>query len=633
MARVARLSPAARRLVDLASVVPSRAEMELVEKVLGHAQDATTEVEASGVLEIRDGTLSFRHELARRSVEADLPEMRRREVNLAVLRAVEALGYDVARAAHHARVGGDSESLVRLAPQAARRAADMESHSEAVAHLRALEPYLDRLDAEMCADHYDLWAYEEYVLNETERAEELIEAGIAFRRRLGDAASLGRSLLTASRIAWVRSRRASAVELAQEAATVLEPVGGEDLAYAYSTLSQLAMLASDEDRTLEYGNKALSVAGEGPSEPRAHALNNIGAVKMVIRYPEGMEELEESFAMAAGLGLSHDQIRAAVNIGWSALYYRDLDAAELWVERAHDLAMRRELPTFEAYAVGARGLLDEMRGRWAGAEANARYVLDHLDQLATARMVAVTLLGRLQARTGHPEAKTHLLEGWELALQADEIQRTGVSAAALAEFVWIGGRLDQGIFPRLHEVLDECLEREPTWRGGELAFWLHLMGEVDVMPEGVAEPYRLAGDGEWEKAASFWEERGIPYDRAVALAHGSNESKLEALRIFDELDAKPLAARLRSELTEAGVSGVPRGPTRATRENPFGLTPRQMDVLRHMAEDMTNAEIADRLFLSSRTVDHHVSAILGKLGAISRSEAVSSASDAGIFDG
>ena len=632
MARVSRLSPEARSLVDLVSVVPSRAELDLVEKVLGPAQDATTEVEAAGVLEIRDGTLSFRHELARRSVEADLPEIKRREINLAVLRAVEALGFDVARAAHHARVGGDFESLVRLAPLAARRAADMESHGEAVAHLRALEPYLDRLDAEMCADHYDLWAYEEYLINETERAEDLIESGLAFRRRLGDPAGLGKSLLIASRIAWVRSRRASAIELAHEAASVLEPVGGHDLAFAYSTVAQLAMLASDEERTLEYGHKALAVAGDGPSEARAHALNNIGAVRMVSRYPEGLEEVEESYAMSAGLGTSHDQARAAVNIGWSALYFRDLDTAELWIGRAYDLAMQRELPTFEAYTVGARGLVDEMRGRWAGAEANAQYVLDDLSQLAPARMVAHTLLGRLQARSGHPDAKGHLLEGWELALQADEIQRTGTAAAGLAEYVWIGGTLDRGIFPRLAEVLAECLDREPLWRGGELAFWLYLIGDTETMPEGIAEPYRLAGEGNWEEAASFWEERGIPYDRAVALAHGNTDSKLEALRIFDELDAKPLAARLRSQLTEAGLTGVPRGPIRATRENPFGLTPRQMDVLRHMAEDLTNAEIADRLFLSSRTVDHHVSAVLGKLGVTTRAEAVALAGDEGILD-
>jgi predicted ATPase len=344
MARVARLSPDARYLVDLVSVVPSRAELDLVAAVLGPSQEATAEAEAAGVLQVRDNAVSFRHELARRSVEVDLPEIRRRGLNLKVLRAVEDLGYDLARAAHHARVGGDVESLVRLAPHAARRAAEMESHSEAVAHLRALEPYLDRLDAEMCADHYDLWAYEEYLANENTRAEEIIEAGLSFRRRLGDSAKLGNTLLIASRIAWVRNRRASAVELANEAATVLEAVGGHDLAFAYSTIAQLAMLASEEERTLEYGAKALAVAGDRPSEARAHALNNMGAVKMGRRYPDGQEEVEKSYAMSAQLGVSHEQIRAAVNLGWSALYYRDLETAEFWITRAHELAMEREIP-------------------------------------------------------------------------------------------------------------------------------------------------------------------------------------------------------------------------------------------------------------------------------------------------
>jgi DNA-binding CsgD family transcriptional regulator len=260
-------------------------------------------------------------------------------------------------------------------------------------------------------------------------------------------------------------------------------------------------------------------------------------------------------------------------------------------------------------------------------------VLDNLGELGTARIVASTLLGRLQARSGEPEAKSHLLYGWELAVQTGEIQRTGPSGSALAEYVWMGGGLDQGIFPRLRDVQAECVERESQWIGGELAFWLYLIGEIDRIPDGAAEPYLLVAAGEWEKAASFWERRGIPYDRAVALSLGSDEAKIEALSIFDELGAVPLASRLRSKLAGAGVTGVPRGPTRATRENPFGLTPRQMDVLRHMAENMTNAEIADRLFLSSRTVDHHVSAILGKLDAGSRSEAVAIADEADLLDG
>ncbi len=629
-ARVSKLSSPARSLVELVSVVPSRAELELAGAVLGESGAAVAETEEAGVLQVDGNALSFRHELARRSVEADLRETKRREINLAVMNAMEALGYDVARTAHHARVGGDVEALLRLAPLAARRAADMESHYEAVSHLRALEPHVDRFDDGMCADHYDLWAYEEYLLNETTRAEEIIGYAIDIRRRLGDPAKLGNSLLIASRIAWVQTRRATAVELANEAASVLEPVGGDHLAMAYSTISQLAMLASDGARTMEYGELAIAVAGEGPSQARAHATNNIGTMKMITGYPDGLEELEESYRMNGDLGLTHDQIRAAVNIGWPAMVARDLPTAELWIRRAYDMSVERELATFEAYTMASLGVIAELRGDWGTAETNARLVLDHLAGMETGNVVASTSLGRLQARRGEPSAKTHLFNGWELALQTAEVQRTGPTGAALAEFCWIGGRVDGAVFDRLREVLDDALHRSP-WMAGELAFWLFLIGQIDEVPDGVAEPYLIAGSGEWARAAAIWEERGIPYDRAVTLGLGGTEAKIEALGIFDQLGAVPIAARLRSELAEAGVSGVPRGPTRATRENPYGLTQRQMEVLRHISDGLTNSEIADRLFVSSRTVDHHVSAILGKMAAASRTEATAIARHDGLL--
>jgi DNA-binding CsgD family transcriptional regulator len=508
----------------------------------------------------------------------------------------------------------------------------MESHREAVAHFRALEPHLDRLSAGDRAEHYVLWAYEEHLGNDLGRAEELADIGITLSRRLGDPAKLGNALLVGSRIAWVRNRRASAVEMANEAASVLESVGGEDLAFAYSTISQLAMLAAEEERAIWYGQKALAVVGEGPSRVRAHALNNMGTARMMSRYPVGMEELETSYLLSQEIGYSHEQVRAAVNISWVAISHRDLPTGELWATRAHDLALQREMPAFAFYATGALALIDEMRGRWPDAEARVCEVLENPAGPDNAKLVATTLLGRLMARRGEPEAKRRLFDGWERALRADEIQRTGPAAIALAEYSWIGGNLDQSIFPKLREVLADCIDRDSPWVGGELAFWLHLVGEIDQLPEMAPEPYQLSIAGDWESAAEFWEERGIPYDRAVALSLGSDQARIEALGIFDDLGAIPVATRLRSELVEAGIAGVPRGPTKATRENAFGLTPRQMDVLGYLAEGLTNAEIADVLFVSTRTVDHHVSAILDKLGVSSRSDAVSAAKDAGLWD-
>lgn len=630
-ARVGRLSAGARSLVDLVSVVPSRAELDLVDSVLAPTPEVIAEAEEAGVLELRDGALTFRHELARRSIEADLPLIRRRELNIAVLRAIESLGFDVARAAHHARAGGDIEALIRLAPEAARKAAGLESHTEAVAHLRALEPYLDHLTPEQYADHLTSWAYEEYLINEITRAYDLAGQAITAQTRLGDPLRCGRTLLIASRIAWVHNRRATAVEWANQAAEVLEAIGGEPLANAYSTMSQLAMLASDKERALLYGEMALAEVGEGPSQVRAHALNNIGSVMAIARYPEGVSELEASYFMAADLKLPHEQIRSGVNLAWSALYARDLVNARVWIDRAETMASNLEITSFEAYGKAEHALLDEMAGNWVEAEATARLVLEEFAELGTAEIVASSLLGKLLARQGHADAKYYLLRGWELAVQADEIQRTGPAGATLAEYLWLGGTLDRSIIPRLRDALAECFERDSPWLGGELAFWLYLGGHIEEYPDQGADPYRWAAGGQWEKAAELWKERGIPYDRAIALSLGDNHAKVEALTILEDLGAAVVAGRLRSQLMADGVTGLPRGPIRATRSNKVGLTPRQMDVLELLAGDLTNAEIADRLFLSTRTVDHHVSAILLKLAARSRSDAVSAAQKAGVL--
>ncbi|MGB5756585.1 MAG: helix-turn-helix transcriptional regulator, partial [Acidimicrobiales bacterium] len=95
-------------------------------------------------------------------------------------------------------------------------------------------------------------------------------------------------------------------------------------------------------------------------------------------------------------------------------------------------------------------------------------------------------------------------------------------------------------------------------------------------------------------------------------------------------DAAPLAAATRRALRESGVENVPRGPNRATRHNPAGLTARQLDVLALLADGRTNAEIAEELFVSVRTVDTHVGAILQKLGAETRRDAARRARELGV---
>ncbi|HZA83700.1 MAG TPA: helix-turn-helix transcriptional regulator, partial [Actinomycetes bacterium] len=169
------------------------------------------------------------------------------------------------------------------------------------------------------------------------------------------------------------------------------------------------------------------------------------------------------------------------------------------------------------------------------------------------------------------------------------------------------------------------------WAAGELACWLWRAG---ALPEGlpvVAEPYRLLLAGDWQAAADAWQERGCPYHRALALAGGDrDEALLEALGLLDGLGARQTAQRLRRQLRRRGNLRVPRGPTRTTAANPAGLTGRQVEVLGLLAEGLTDAEIAARLSLSAKTVGHHVSALLAKLGVGSRRQAAAAARRLGV---
>ncbi len=274
--------------------------------------------------------------------------------------------------------------------------------------------------------------------------------------------------------------------------------------------------------------------------------------------------------------------------------------------------------------------IDEMSGDWDSAEHAARSMLE--DQAAGIHLANVAaVLARVLIRRGHPDAKAAATDAWERARQTDEPQRLGPCGAAVIELVWLGTPVERRLieeivsFYRLNiddqALIDEAMVQERS----ALEFWLSAIGEIDEVPETALGPFVLLDRGEWKKAAAFWDERGIPYEKALSLSFGDTDARLEALKILDQLGAVPLGKRIREQLRAEGVEHVPRGPHRATQESPLGLTPRQAEVLELLAEDLTNGEIAERLFLSTRTVEAHVSAILGKLGARDRTEAVAKA--------
>jgi len=246
------------------------------------------------------------------------------------------------------------------------------------------------------------------------------------------------------------------------------------------------------------------------------------------------------------------------------------------------------------------------------------------------RCTALLLLGRVAVRRGQPEAAGLLEAAWELAVAVNELQRTGPVAAGLAEAAWLDGD-HAGVREIAGPVYDEAVRLGDTVHQAELGYWLTKAGRP--AEAGGDHPYAVQAAGRWREAAAAWEAAGSPYERAAALAESPDpQHLLTALGILDELGAKPLATVVRGRLRELGVAHIPRGPVGETRVNPAGLTSRQVAVLRLLSKGYTNAQIAGQLVVSVRTVDSHVAAVLGKLGAANRHEAAARAAELGVLD-
>ena len=290
-----------------------------------------------------------------------------------------------------------------------------------------------------------------------------------------------------------------------------------------------------------------------------------------------------------------------------------------------------DLPAMNLYMRSIQAQLHLIATDWTLAREIAGNVVRHPVAVAAARMMGLCVLGLCRIRCGEGEG-ADLDEALALAILTDELQRLGPIHAARAEAAWLSGDPD-ATTAEARAVFALARERKDPWLTGELALWHHrATGEMtDCALTDLAEPYRLEITGDWEAAARFWRERGYLIEEARALASSADKDALRtAIALLDRAGARPDAAKVADRLRGLGFRNVPRGPRPATRTAWAMLTPRETEVLALLAGEATNREIAQRLFLSQRTVEHHVSAILAKLEVTTREAAAIRAREAGL---
>ncbi|MEP6885477.1 MAG: AAA family ATPase [Gammaproteobacteria bacterium] len=631
LARLLQCSAAARELAELVSLVPGRTVPWITRSILGDVGAAADEAVARGLLRYHDEALAFRHELGRLAVESTIPRARAQALHQSILASLVEHNADLSQLVHHAALAQDIEALLEYAPRAAKQAARAGARREAVAHLETALRHLDSLSVPERARLLELHAAECDTTNQVRAALDSATRALALWREQGEVAAQARVLLLMCRQQWKSGQKIFADRYVQEAISLLETLPpSADLAMAYSARSQLAMTADNREETLEFAQRALDLATRfGDHRVRSHALNNVGAVLLHSDNLLGFARLEESLSVALEHNFQEHAGRAYANLVSGAVRQRLSNTVRRYLTEGIAHCEAHEVQANLAYLRAYSAHFDLDQGRWEQAARMAAELLESHVIAVSQRVPALMVLAIVRARRGDPGVDPLLDEAMQLALPTGELQRIGRVAATCAEVAWYRGDLKR-VAADSAVGLQAAVSHQDPWLQGELAYWSSRASPGLSVSTDIAEPYALMIRGDWQGAAASWQQLDAPYERALALADGPEQALLESLSILEELGSGPLAAMVRQRLRDRGARGIPRGPRSSTRENPAGLTSRELQVLSLLVHGHTNTELARRLHISATTVDHHVSSILEKLAVRSRTEAVAAAFGLGI---
>ncbi len=625
LSKLSRLNKETRNFIELASVVPGKIKKEFAKRLTNFDEDIIEYAVDSGFIKIDSTGILFRHELVRLAVEETLSALKKERFNSLILSFLlqENAEKNLPAIVHHAISANDKTMVLKYTPLAAAQAEILLAHREAALHYSRLLKYSDHLSLTDLVKYIEKYAYQCYLTNQHEEALKARKQALQIWEKMNDLLQVGNTYRWLSRISWFLGNKSEADTYANEAIKFLQKFPGSDeLAMAFSNRSQLYMLSDNQKDAVRWGEKAINISEKNKNfEILSHALNNVGTSLIINSYnPEGERKLLRSLEIALKNELEEHAARAYTNLGCRATETRYYKKAEKYFLDGINYCNEHDLDSWALYMQAWLARVYLETGRWNESGDTAQKVLGINRISVVSKIPALTTLGWLRLRRGDPEAITVLKEVKELAVRADELQRIGPVAIALLEAAWLYENNKE--FLEFGQTAHRMAAEHKNYRVlGQTSFWLWKSGLLKRADRNIFKPYLNQINGNWKSAADYWKKYNNPYEEALALSDGNNAAMFRALEIFKKLGANPAIEKLQLKMRKKRIKRVPRGPNSTTSKNPMGLTNRQFEVLNLLATGLSNNTIAEKLFISPKTVDHHISAIFSKLNIHSRTEA------------
>lgn len=630
-----RLEEGTKNAWQIFSIIPEGLEINRFAIIKASWDEAMDHCFALKIIVINNNKIIFKHELYRRTIENSLSPFKRIALNKKLLELLlnsfEEAG-EIERILHYAKNANDNKLVVKYAPLAARKAASVGAHIEsAKLYLTAIE-YAEGDD--QLVEFYEAYAYECYLTSQIKDA--IIYQGKALKiwQKKNEIERTGNSLRFLSRLWWYEGNHEEAGKYGNEAIEFFQSQpSSKAKGMAYANMSHLKLTSDQSDECIFWGEKAITIARDlNDEETIEYAMNCMGSTLMLQESSrsKGIGLLQENIAIAKKNSHHEHVAQAYSEMGSNGVTIRNYPFAKKILEEGINYCEENDIDSLKLYMLNwkARAYLET--GNWNVASQIAERLIRNEKLLPVVKIGALAVVATIKIRRGNADVLPLLLEAKAKAFETMELQRIIPVFLALLEYEWITGK----VFIE-SELLDQTINNftrfENFSKKSRFYFWLRKARKEYLKNKGKYNGYDVSNTAIAKDEAILWEESGCPYEQAHALFEGNEDDKRKALSIFQQLGAVTIFEKLKMEMRASGIKKIPRGLRESTKANPARLTNRELDILQLLQKAVQNKEIAGRLFISPKTVDHHISSILFKLDVNSRSKAVNEALRLGIL--